>query len=564
MTKTYLHVKTVVAVAFCLMFHILACQAQTRQSVDSLLRCIDKAVDNFPEYVGKRERRINKLRKELARAKTDSERYRVSFSLSEQYTPFVNDSAIYFLNRCVDIASRMRGQESNLCKCKALIAMRYSSTGIYVESFNTLRGIDTTNVSGEAKGMYFQAYTHVYGEMAYYSHVAATKALYEEIQARYRARMYANLPATDNAVFQHRQLQALNSGDWRKALRVNDGWMRHVREGSYPYALVTLYRYLAYKLDNDSTRMMYWLAQSVLSDIRNGVLDQGSMWEMANQLMVTNNVDRAYKYISYTCYCATRFGSRQRLAQIAPLLADIARKYKTENDRYNRQQNIALGVISVLAVVLLFGFFYVVRQRQKLAVARDDLATSNRQLQEFNVRLESLNGQLKAANARLSAVNKELSDANRVKEEYVGLFMRLCSDYINKIEALRKKVNNKVKTRQYAELYDMTRPKGDKEELEVFYANFDSAFLHLFPHFFESFNALLRPEERIERPERDRLTTPVRIFALIRLGITDSGKIAEFLHYSVNTIYNYRAHIKKGAINDKETFEDDIRKIGTF
>lgn len=564
MTKTYLHVKTVVAMAFCLMFHILACQAQTRQSVDSLLRCIDKAVDNFPEYVGKRERKINKLRKELARAKTDSERYRVSFSLSEQYTPFVNDSAIYFLNRCVDIASRMRGQESALCKCKALIAMRYSSTGIYVESFNTLRGIDTTNVSGEAKGRYFQAYNHVYGEMAYYSHVAATKALYEEIQARYRARMYANLPATDNAVFQHRQLQALNSGDWRKALRVNDGWMRHVREGSYPYALVTLYRYLAYKLDNDSTRMMYWLAQSVLSDIRNGVLDQGSMWEMANQLMVTNNVDRAYKYISYTCYCATRFGSRQRLAQIAPLLADIARKYKTENDRYNRQQNIALGVISVLAVVLLFGFFYVVRQRQKLAVARDDLATSNRQLQEFNVRLESLNGQLKAANARLSAVNKELSDANRVKEEYVGLFMRLCSDYINKIEALRKKVNNKVKTRQYAELYDMTRPKGDKEELEVFYANFDSAFLHLFPHFFESFNALLRPEERIERPERDRLTTPVRIFALIRLGITDSGKIAEFLHYSVNTIYNYRAHIKKGAINDKETFEDDIRKIGTF
>ncbi len=564
MTKTYLHIKTIIVMTLCLALHALACHAQTRQSVDSLLRCIDKAVDNSSAYVAKRERRIGKLRRDLAKATTDSERYRVAFALYGQYAPFVNDSAVYFLDRCVTIASRMKGREADVCACRALIAMRHSSTGIYVESLKTLSDIDTANVSSLAKGMYFQAYTHVYGEMAYYSHVAATKALYEEIQARYRARMYANLPATDNAVFQYRQLQALNSGDWRKALRVNDGWMRHVREGSYPYALVTLYRYLAYKLDNDSTRMMYWLAQSVLSDIRNGVLDQGSMWEMANQLMVTNNVDRAYKYISYTCYCATRFGSRQRLAQIAPLLADIARKYKTENDRYNRQQNIALGVISVLAVVLLFGFFYVVRQRQKLAVARDDLATSNRQLQEFNVRLESLNGQLKAANARLSAVNKELSDANRVKEEYVGLFMRLCSDYINKIEALRKKVNNKVKTRQYAELYEMTRPKGDKEELEAFYANFDSAFLHLFPHFFESFNALLRPEERIERPERDRLTTPVRIFALIRLGITDSGKIAEFLHYSVNTIYNYRAHIKKGAINDKETFEDDIRKIGTF
>lgn len=564
MTKTYTHVKTVVAVTFCLMFHILACQAQTRQSVDSLLRCIDKAVDNFPEYVGKRERKINKLRKELARARTDGERYRACFSLSEQYTPFVNDSAIYFLNRCVSIASRMKGQASNLCKCKALIAMRYSSTGIYVESFNTLRGIDTTNVSKEAKGRYYQAYNHVYGEMAYYNHFAATKALYEKMQARYRALMYANLPATDNAVFQYRQLQKLSPETWREALRINDDWMRHVDEGSYPYALVTLYRYLAYKHGNDSIRMMYWLGQSVLTDIRNGVLDQGSMWEMANQLMIVNNVDRAYKYISYTSYCATKFGSRQRLAQIAPLLADIAGKYKAENDRYNRQQTMALSVISVLAVVLLFGFFYVVRQRHKLAVAKDDLANSNRQLQELNVKLESLNGQLSAANVRLSSVNKELSDANRVKEEYVGQFMRLCSDYINKIEALRKKVNNKVKTRQYAELYEMTRPQGDKEELEAFYANFDSAFLHLFPHFFESFNALLRPEERIEQPHRDCLTTPVRIFALIRLGITDSSKIAEFLHYSVNTIYNYRAHIKKGALNDKETFEDDIRKIGTF
>ena len=103
-----------------------------------------------------------------------------------------------------------------------------------------------------------------------------------------------------------------------------------------------------------------------------------------------------------------------------------------------------------------------------------------------------------------------------------------------------------------------------EEELEEFYTNFDSAFLHLFPHFLDSFNALLRPEERIEQPKKEQLSTPIRIFALIRLGITDSSKIAEFLHYSGNTSYNYRAHIKKGAINDKDSFEEDVRKIGTF
>ncbi len=563
MTETYRHIKTTIAAMLFLTFHLLGCQAQTRASVDSLLSRIDKAVDNAPMYVAKRERRIGKLRLDLARARTDRERYRASFALYGQYAPFINDSAVYFLNRCAMFATRM-GKKSDLCKCEALIAMRHSGTGVYVESLNTLRGIDTVGVSREAKGVYFQAYTHVYGEMAYYSHVAAAKARYYEIQGRYRTLMYANVSATDNAVFQYRQLQTLNPDQWRESLRVNDEWMRHVEKGSYPYALVTLYRYLAYKHGNDSTRMMYWLAQSVLADIKNGVLDQGSMWEMANQLMEANDVDRAYKYISYTCNCATRFGSRQRLAQIAPLLADIAGKYKAENDRYNRRQAMTLSVISLLAVALLIGFFYVVRQRHKLAVAKDELASYNSQLQELNVRLESLNGQLSATNVRLSAVNKELSDANRVKEEYVGQFMRLCSEYINKMAALRKKVNNKVKTRQYAEVYEMTRPQGDKEDLEAFYANFDSAFLHLFPNFFESFNALLRPEARIEQPHKDRLTTPVRIFALIRLGINDSSKIAEFLHYSVNTIYNYRAHIKKGALNDKETFEDDIRKIGAF
>ena len=178
---------------------------------------------------------------------------------------------------------------------------------------------------------------------------------------------------------------------------------------------------------------------------------------------------------------------------------------------------------------------------------------------------EALNEQLSITNSQLSVVNHELTDANRVKEEYVGRFMRLCSIYINKIEDLRKRVHKKLKARQYDELYEMTRPQDFKEEdLEEFYTNFDSAFLQLFPHFLDSFNALLRPEERIEQPKKEQLSTPIRIFALIRLGINDSSKIAEFLHYSVNTIYNYRSHIKKGAINDKDSFEEDVRKIGTF
>lgn len=540
------------------------CLAQTKQSVDSLLLCIDKAIDNPAPYINKKEQRIGQLRHNLQRAKSLDEQYLASFLLYEEYTPFINDSAIYFLDHCINLGIKAR-QPSWVSKCQIHKALRCSSTGLLVEALTILKGIDTATVDASSLGTYYQAYAHACGEIAYYTHIDTTKKYYEQEAYKYRQFMYAHLPKTDNSTFQYRQLDALNANNDKEAMRINNEWLKHTDKDSHAYALVTLYRYLSFKMENDTTKMMYWLAESVLSDIEQGVMDQGSMWEMANQLMAINDVDRAYRYISYTCTCTGRFGSRQRLAQIAPLLDDIAKKYKEENDQYNQRQTFILLVISLLAMLLLFTVFYISKKRHQLAIAKNNLALSNSQLSELNKQLKSLNEQQAATNAKLSSVNKELTDANRVKEEYVGRFMRLCSLYVNKLETLRKKVNKKVKTKQYAELYEMTRPQDFKEEeLEEFYTNFDSAFLHLFPNFIESFNALLKPEDRLELPEKEHLSTPIRIFALIRLGINDSSKIAEFLHYSVNTIYNYRAQIKKGAISSRDTFEEDVKKIGKF
>ena len=130
------------------------------------------------------------------------------------------------------------------------------------------------------------------------------------------------------------------------------------------------------------------------------------------------------------------------------------------------------------------------------------------------------------------------------------------------MDQFRKRVNKLVKNREYQEVYNMTRSQEFKDkELEELYDSFDEAFLHLFPDFVEQFNALLVPEERIVLLKGERMNTSLRIFALIRLGIEDSSKIAEFLHYSVNTIYNYRARIKNGAIADREHFEENVKQI---
>ena len=180
-----------------------------------------------------------------------------------------------------------------------------------------------------------------------------------------------------------------------------------------------------------------------------------------------------------------------------------------------------------------------------------------------NRQLAAKTDELSALAEQLSSVNSQLSESNHVKEEYIGRFMSLCSQYINKLDDYRKLVNKKMKNKEFDELLRMSKSTELKEkELEELYENFDSVFLNLFPNFVQEFNALLDTETQIHPKDENRLTTEIRIFALIRLGIEDSSKIAEFLHYSVNTIYNYRARIKNGAIDNRESFERRVKKLG--
>ena len=218
---------------------------------------------------------------------------------------------------------------------------------------------------------------------------------------------------------------------------------------------------------------------------------------------------------------------------------------------------IALGILTVFMLLVLILYYYTNRQRQHLAEVRDSLKQSNCQLSELNQQLLHLNEQLVESNA-------QLTDANRVKEEYVGRFMRMCSVYVDRLDGMRKRVSRLVKTKRYDELNELVKTDSSKEqELDELYVNFDKAFLHLFPNFVDCFNELLRPDEQVQLSTAERLNTTVRIFALIRLGIDDSSKIAEFLHYSVNTIYNYRARVKNGAKVDRDTFEERVKAIGT-
>ena len=176
--------------------------------------------------------------------------------------------------------------------------------------------------------------------------------------------------------------------------------------------------------------------------------------------------------------------------------------------------------------------------------------------------MNELNNQLNDLNQHLVSANMELTESNQIKEEYITRFMKLCSTYINKLDIYRRMVNKKLTTGNIAELLKITRSQESlNEELKDLYENFDTTFLHLFPDFVDKFNDLLLDEERIYLKKGELLNTELRIFALIKLGIEDSSQIAEFLRYSVNTIYNYRAKVKNKAKVSRKNFEDLVRNI---
>ena len=186
-----------------------------------------------------------------------------------------------------------------------------------------------------------------------------------------------------------------------------------------------------------------------------------------------------------------------------------------------------------------------------------------RKIGEMNERIGNSNIELQTLNDKLAAINIDLREANAVKEEYIALFLSMCSDYIEKLTTLQRNVRRKLSQGKGAELErEMSSSSIMDEELQNFYDMFDNAFLHLYPNFVDEFNALLRPETRVEPKRGERLNTELRIFALIRLGISDSSRIAALLRYSVNTIYNYRARTKSNAIGDRDSFEERIKTIG--
>ena len=529
---------------------------------EELYRSLDEAIVQAPDFVKKREQRIDVIKQRLQNVANDEERYKLTCNLFNEYMPYKSESAAKYIYEAILLAEK-RGNKSQLCHTRSLLAFLCSSTGQYVESKQILDSTDISGVDREALGQFYKSLAHVYGEMAYYSNIPKLKNEFFAKQDEYTEKIYEILPPSHDFYLQRKEQECYKKGDIEGALRYNDKRLENVSPDSHEFAIVAFYRTMDLRMAGRPKEALSWLTKSAICDVHNAVMDQGSLWELANLLAQEGQLERARVYINFAWECANTYSTHMRSWQISPILSSIDRQYQNEIEHTNSMLTNMTIAVSILLLILAVLLLYEYRRRRQLKEAHNELSEKNAQTKSLNEELLQANLALDDTNRQLKTLISQLNEQTRVKEVYVGRFMSLCSDYIDKIDDFRKRVNRMVKGREYEELYRLTKSTDMKtQEIEDLCANFDNAFLHLFPNFITDFNALLRPEEQIEVPGEYKLNTTLRIFALIRLGIDDSSRIAKFLHYSVNTIYNYRARVKGAAITRRDDFETRVKNIG--
>lgn len=551
--------KRILSLVYILCFSALTSSFAQNKNIKDLYEQLDQAIKQSQYYISQKESRITKIKKQSRKGHTPQQLLTAYYKLYEEYKAYQSDSSIYYIHQAIDLAKR-NNMKSDITKLRSILALQYSTSGAFTEALHVLQSIDKKTLNNANKKDYYIAFYHVYGELGF-SNINIDTDLSQEFYSKqdcYRDTLFSILSPNSEDYLMRKEVLLTSQNKLKEALKINDIRLSKCKKGSHEYGIVAYYRYLIYRSLKDEDMVKYWLLQSAICDVKCTINDQASLWILAEILSKEKDVERSYKYINFSWNANKRFSTRIRSWQISPVLGTIDHNYQAELKKANHSLIFAIICVSLLVIALALLTFYVNKQKSYLSKARNELKKTNTQLEELNNKLSSTNGMLKAS-------NDKLNESNGVKEEYIGQFLGACSHYIDKLDKLRINVNKMVKNKQYNELYSMTKSSEVKEqELEELYANFDKVFLNLFPNFVEDLNGLLKEEYQIHLSSPDKLSAIVRVFALIRLGIDDSTKIAEFLHYAVNTIYNYRAKLRNGAIIDRNEFEKKVRELGTL
>ena len=517
--------------------------AHAATDLDKVYEKVDAEIDKWPEYKSHRQARIDSLKTSLFTKDINwaDTQFVKCLHIVDEYQYYQNDSAIHYIKMLNDIASwtTHRAEYKSIVKLK--MARQAVRSGMYEAALTYLNEIDTTILNKEVFTEYFRVRHSTYVEMSAYCYIWSKRTEYLEKARQCRHKLLLLLKQNSCEWLIYKTYDALLEKHFKKAEQLSNLCLKSCPKYSDLYRLATFHRRFICECLEQEEDAIYWQAESAISELRLGITDQVGLWSLASK-MPPDELNRQYHYIRFSWDVISSFGKNARTWQVAPVLSAVEHQYQAVKERQSRIILIGTVILLIMAALLAMAYLYVNKKRRQLAEANTKLADYNE---------------------RLTTTNAKLADANRVKESYIVQLLRYYSDFIDIKEEERRSMSKMQRTGNSEALVKMLNA-ADKtgKEHEILLSHFDNIFLELYPTFADDLVSMLNEEGRKILNQKDRMNTPLRIFALMRLGIDNTKDVARILHCSVQTIYNYRNSIRNAYLYDRNHFEEAVMGIG--
>ncbi|MCS3870520.1 DNA-binding CsgD family transcriptional regulator [Chryseobacterium ginsenosidimutans] len=528
----------------------------SQKTLDVLLKTLDQDVAKEDFYTKKKQHEIHAVLQQLNSTNDNEKNYKIYHTLSRSYEVFIADSAEYYTKKSLETAQLLNNQ-SYSAESKIQLARIKAKAGMFPVSLDILKTIDKKILTQNQLVDYYKAYIEVYIYWIEYQDGHDMEEIIKKKNA-VQDTLLAILPKNGYEYVINYGTKNIELNNYNLAEKELLKGFQYVKPDTREFSILNSILAYLYEKKNNVEKQKEYLAKSALSDIHAAVKENISLRSLSILLFDDNDISRANFYIKRSLEDANFYNARLRNIQIARVLPIIDKAYQIDRENQQKKLRILFITASILSLVLFIAVILIIKQNKKVLKAQ-------KKLTETNEKLNILNDELKEASLRQIETNHSLAEANHLKEQYIKSFLEICTEYIDRLAHFKGIVNRKIKTGQTAEILKMTTSSQDNtKELKELYSNFDRAFLKIYPNFVEQINELLRPEERYLINDSQTLNQELRVFALIKLGVTNNNQIATFLHYTLRTIYNYRSKVKSKAIHSDESFEIKVQNLGNF
>lgn len=517
---------------------------------NQLYKQLDAALAQRAHYVELKEKSLNEIKQGAKYVTSNEDKLKLYEQLANEYKAYEYDSAMTYVNKGLILAQKSNNiffnKRFQLSQTRLLI-----TRGFYAEAKEILQKIEPKEEPRDYQFLYYYTMYGLYNNWSTYCENNEFSKNYDLKKVEYLKKAIELSPKKD--AFYYYLMGELyyfsNHPNNNKTIQYYKKALSMEKTNSRLHAMTAFALSEIYQKANNLELMEHYLLVAAISDVTSATKENVALQDIALFIYKhkTRSLNKAQEYINLSLEDAYTYKSRLRRIEISSKLQLITNAYTDDIKATNQLLYIALSVIFLLLLGVGISSLFIRKKNRLLKQKKDEITATS-------AKMEILNGQL-------HLINDELKDTNQKRERLVKVYIDLCYKNIERNSKLRTLAVRKIKANQSKELLSLLSSSTNTEkENKEFLTEFDKAFLSLYPTFVSELNQQLTESAHIKLKENGEMPPILRVCALLRLGITESSKIAGILSYSPQTVYNYRSILKNNAI-DKEHFEENVLKL---